>query len=61
MLKQTTDGGGRVVMPEIPPQTVNDDHLSDAEKIAVWSIYRETPAGLRQRLIDLQGVEELNL
>ncbi|EKU96671.1 hypothetical protein Lepto7375DRAFT_0621 [Leptolyngbya sp. PCC 7375] len=41
---------------EIPPRTVNFDHIPDEEKLALWAIHRGSPAGIRQRLIDLQGV-----
>ena len=55
-MEETTQERGRDRAPEIPPKMVNFDHIDDAEKLSLWSIYRASPAGIRQRLIDLQGV-----
>ncbi|ESA38513.1 hypothetical protein N836_31730 [Leptolyngbya sp. Heron Island J] len=56
MRQETADNGGRVCVLEIPPSTVNFDHISDEEKLELWAVHRGSPAGIRQRLIDFQGV-----
>lgn len=52
MKQETADNGGRVCAAEIPPRTVNFDHISDTEKLALWRSYRSA----KQHFIDLGRV-----